>query len=164
MIRVVEQPLSGLPVHAVVRAADAHLRPVGPVSAGLDEIAGARAAEQRNVQAPLDVGAAVITGAGDLQAEFILHVIVESEDRQASPDTLRRALASAWHRAEGWQLASVAAALSGLALPDDEAAVALVESFRERAGGTGFPAELYVVIDRQEQRGALAPVLGTGGR
>lgn len=164
MIQVVEQPLAGLPVDAVVRAADETLGPVGLVSRQLDAAAGPAGEAQRRVQAPLQVGAAVITGAGDLAAEFILHVVVQDADRPATRETLRRALASAWHRAEGWQLRSVGAALSGLVVGDDDAAHALVESFRDRPDSTGFPAELHVTIDRPEQRQALAPWLGDGAR
>jgi O-acetyl-ADP-ribose deacetylase (regulator of RNase III) len=164
MIRIVERPLSCLPVDAVVRAADDGLGPVGMVSRDLDDAAGERGAAHRRLQAPLEVGAAVITGGGNLAAEFVLHLVVQGADRPASQDSVRRALTSAWHRAEGWQLATVGAALSGLALPDEEAALALVETFRDRPGATGFPAELHVVIDRPEQRGALAPYLGNGAR
>ncbi len=164
MIRIVERPLSGLAVDAVVRAADDGLGPVGAVSRDLDEAAGERGAAHRQLQAPLEIGAAVVTGGGNLAAEFVLHLVVQGPDRPASRDSVRRALTSAWHRAEGWHLATVGAALSGLALPDEDAALALVETFRDRPGATGFPAELQVVIDRPEQRGALAPYLENGAR
>lgn len=164
MIQAVEHALADLAVDAVVRAADETLGAVGPVSRQLDAAAGAAGEAQRRVQAPLEVGAAVITGAGDLAAEFILHVVVQGADRPATRETLRRALASAWHRAEGWQLRSVGAALSGLVLGEEEVALALVETFRDRPDSTGFPAELHVSIDRPEQRALLAPWLGNGAR
>jgi len=164
VIQVIEGVLADLAVHAVVRAADDTLQPLGPVSAALDAAAGTRGADQRRSTAPLEVGAAVITGAGDLSAEFILHLVLQGEGRPASADTVHRALDSAWHRAEGWQLPSVAAALSGLLLPDEEAARLLVETFHDRPGTTGFPSDLYVLIDRPEQRGAVTAWLGNGAR
>ncbi len=164
MILVVQQPLATLAVDAVVRAADDALRPVGAVSHDLDLAAGQRGAAQRAVQAPLEVGAAVITGGGDLTAEFVLHVVVQGAERPATRETVRRALASAWHRAEGWQLTRVAAALSGFPLSDEEIALALAETFLDRAGNSGYPAELHVAIDHPEQRAALAPFLGNGAR
>ncbi len=164
MIQVVERALADLAVDAVVRAADETLGPVGSVSVALDAAAGRAGEAQRQVQAPLEVGAAVITGAGDLAAEFILHLVVRGAERPATQQTLRRALASAWHRAEGWQLRSVGAALSGLGLAEEDAALALVETFRDRPDSTGFPAELHVSIDRPEHRGLLAPWLGNGAR
>lgn len=164
MIRVVERALESLAVDAVVRAADDLLRPVGPVSEAIDLGGGARLAEQRRVQAQLEVGSAVITGGGDLMAEFVLHVVIQGDARTLSRETVRRALTSAWHRAEGWQLTTVGAALSGLGLPPAEAALALVETFRGRPRATGFPAELHLVIDDPEQRGVVEPFLLNGGR
>ena len=164
MIRVVEHALVTLAVDAVVRAADDLLRPVGPVSEAIDVEGGAGFAAQRRVQTSLEVGSAVITGAGDLLAEFVLHVVIQGEARTASRDTVRRALISAWHRAEGWQLTTVGAALSGLGLPPAEAALALVETFRDRPHATGFPAELHIVIDGPDQRGVVEPFLRNGGR
>lgn len=162
MIRVVERGLADLAVDAVVRAADVRLQPVGATSLALDERGGERLHQLRQVQTPLDVGAAVITGAGDLTAEFVLHIVIQADDRAATRDTVRRALTSAWHRAEGWQLGTVAAALTGLggtALTADEAAVALVETFRDRPSATGFPAELHVVVEDPDQRRAMEPFL-----
>lgn len=162
MIRLVEHALPVLAVDAVVRAADDHLRPVGPVSQALDREAGAGSADLRRVQAPLEVGAAVITAGGDLAAEFVLHVVVQSASGSPSRESVRRALTSAWHRAEGWQLTTVAAALSGLGLAPEVAAIVLVETFRDRPGSTGFPAELQIVIDHPTQRGAVEPYLSNG--
>ncbi|HXI19579.1 MAG TPA: macro domain-containing protein [Gemmatimonadales bacterium] len=163
MIRLVELPLADLAVDAVVRAADERLEAVGDSSSALDECAGERFLEQRRVQAPLDIGAAVITGAGGLAAEFVLHIVVQGEDRPVTRDTVRKALISAWHRAEGWQLTTVAAPLAGLAgtaLSIEEAALALVETFRDRPSSTGFPAELQVVVRNDDERSAVTAFLG----
>ncbi len=167
MIRLVERALADLPVDAVVRSADEHLRPIGMTSEALDRAAGDRFADQRRTQAALEVGSAVITGGGELAAEFVLHIVIQGQDRAASRDTIRKALTSAWHRAEGWQLTTVAAALTGLggtALSIEEAAITLIETFRDRADATGFPAELQIVIDSAGQRGAIEPFLPGGPR
>lgn len=162
MIRVIESGLAELRVDAVVRAADEHLEPVGPAAEALDRQGGEALRLLRRVQAPLDVGSAVITGAGELAAEFVLHIVIQSEARAASRDTVRRALTSAWHRAEGWQLTLVGAPLTGLggpALTPEEVALALVETFRERPRSTGFPAELHIVVESAAERGAVEPFL-----
>jgi hypothetical protein len=85
--------------------------------------------------------------------------VIQGDERALSRDTVRRALASAWHRAEGWQLTSVGASLSGLGLTPAEAALVLVETFRDRPQATGFPAELHLVIDDPEQRALVEPFL-----
>lgn len=162
MIRLIEHGLAQLRVDAVVRAADEHLEPVGPASEALDREGGETLRQLRRVQAPLDVGSAVITGAGELAAEFVLHIVIQGEGRAASRETVRRALTSAWHRAEGWQLTLVGAPLAGLggaALTPEEAALALVETFRDRPRATGFPAELHIVVATAAERGAVQPYL-----
>jgi O-acetyl-ADP-ribose deacetylase (regulator of RNase III) len=163
VIRLVEHPLADLAVDALVRAADERLNAVGDSSESLDQLAGERFREQRQVNAPLDIGAAVITGAGGLAAEFVLHIVVRSEGRPVTRDTVRKALTSAWHRAEGWQLTTVAAPLAGLAgttLSIEEAALALVETFRDRPSATGFPAELQVVVRNDDERAVVTAFLG----
>lgn len=159
MIRLVEHRLETMAADAVVRAADAYLSPVGTASSALDLAAGEPFVEQRRVHTPLEVGSAVITGGGNLTAEFVLHLVLQDEQRSASRDILRRALLHAWHRAEGWQLSTVAAAASGLGLPVEEAAALLVETFRDRPGDTGYPAELLIVVDDADQRGTLGALL-----
>jgi O-acetyl-ADP-ribose deacetylase (regulator of RNase III) len=159
VIRLVEHRLETLATDAVVRAADAYLSPVGAASNALDIAAGESFVDQRRVNAPLEIGSAVVTGGGNLTAEYVLHVVLQDEERSTSRDILRRALLHAWHRAEGWQLSTVAAAASGLGLPHEEAAALLVETFRDRAGNTGYPAELLIVVDDAEQRGALGALL-----
>jgi len=162
VIRLTDTGLAQLKVSAVVRAADEHLEPVGPASEALDREGGESLRLLRRVLSPLDVGSAVITGGGDLAAEFVLHIVIQGEQRAASRDTVRRALTSAWHRAEGWQLTHVAAPLSGLGgatLTPEEAAIALVETFRDRPRATGYPAELHIVVVSPAERGAVEPFL-----
>jgi O-acetyl-ADP-ribose deacetylase (regulator of RNase III) len=162
VIRLTETGLAQLKVNAVVRAADENLEPVGSASEALDRDAGESLRQLRQVNAPLDVGSAVITGAGELSAEFVLHIVIQGQERAASRDTVRRALTSAWHRAEVWELNLVAAPLAGLGgstLSPEEAAVALVETFRDRPRSTGFPAELHIVVASPSERGAVEPYL-----
>jgi O-acetyl-ADP-ribose deacetylase (regulator of RNase III) len=164
VIRIVADDLANLAVAAVVRAADEYLAPVGPQSLALDARGGDRLVRALTAQAPLEIGSAVITQAGDLAAEFVLHVIVQGETRRASRDTVRKALTSAWHRAEAWQLGAVAASLGGLALPLEESALLLVETFQDRAGELGFPADLYVAVTSPGERSAIEPFLRNGKR
>jgi len=147
VIRAVVGELAREPADAVVRPADAGLGPVGPAAAGLDEAGGARFAEQRRTTTPLEAGAAVVTGGGDLAAGFALHVIVVDERGAAGGDRIRRALVSAWQRAGDWQLRRIATPLVGAQggpLTIAEAATLLVETFRDH-GDAGL--ELVIVVE-----------------
>lgn len=160
MIRIIEGELTTLPVQAVLRPADEHLDPLGGAARRLDAAGGPALSDLRRTREPLEVGSAVITGGGDLAAEFVLHLVIKDEERDVSRETVRRALASAWHRAEAWELKTVAVAVDGLggnALSIDDGARLLVESFRSRTGSASIPAELQIVVRSTDERAAIAP-------
>lgn len=163
MIRVVVADLAAVSVDAVVRPANELLDPITPATGKLDERAGERFSSLRRVQAPLDVGAAVVTGAGDLAAEFVLHVVIQSGERAVERDTVRRALVSAWQRAGDWQLGRVATPLVGAsagALTIEEAAALLAETFRDRPAAPLYPAELQIVVERADEVPVVEAVVG----
>ena len=163
MIRVVVDDLAFLPVDAVIRPANDSLDPITPACSRLDEQAGREFARQRRVQSPLDVGAAVVTGAGDLAAKFVLHVVIQSAEANVGRDTVRRALVSAWQRAADWHLMTVATPLVGAgagALTVEDAALVLAETVLNRSGGTPYPVEVSIVVEREEDRQAVEAVLG----
>jgi O-acetyl-ADP-ribose deacetylase len=160
VIRIVDGDIAAVSVSAVLRPADEHLEPLGAASLRLDSAGGPTLAELRRTGAPLEVGAAVITGGGNLPAEFVLHLVIHGEERSASRETVRRALASAWHRAEAWELKTVAASVEGLggpALSIDDGARLLVESFRSRPTGASLPGELQIVVRDHNERSAVSP-------
>jgi len=152
MIRVVVDDLAFLQVDAVLRPSDASLEPVTASGVRLDRQAGAGFAAQRRVGAPLEAGAAVVTGAGELAAPLVVHVVIQDPDSSAGRETVRRALVSAWQRATEWQLESLAAppigAGAGL-LAVEDAALLMAETFpRDR----DFPRELAIVVEREDDR------------
>ncbi|HET7469118.1 MAG TPA: macro domain-containing protein, partial [Gemmatimonadales bacterium] len=120
---------------------------------------GERFAAQRRTTTPLEAGAAVVTGAGDLPAGLALHVVVADERGAAGADRIRRALVSAWQRASDWQLRRLAAPLVGAdggPLTGPEAARLLVETFRDQADNR---LELVLVVDSSD-REAVEAIVG----
>jgi O-acetyl-ADP-ribose deacetylase (regulator of RNase III) len=160
VIRVVVDDLAFLEVDAVLRAADERLEPITAVGVRLDAQAGPRFREQRQAQFPFDVGAAVVTGAGSLPAEFVIHLVLQSAGRPVSRESVRQALVSAWQRAGDWGLKRLAAPLVGAGaaqLPVEEAAALLRDTWRERKPGAGETLDL--VIEREEDRGLVESVV-----
>jgi O-acetyl-ADP-ribose deacetylase (regulator of RNase III) len=158
VIRVVVGELAREPADAVVRPADAGLAPIGPAAARLDEIGGERFAAQRRTATPLEAGAAVVTGGGDLPAGFALHVVIADERGPAGADRIRRALVSAWQRASDWQLRRLATPLVGAhggPLASVEAATLLVETFQDQADNR---LELVIVVDPSDRQAVEAIV------
>lgn len=161
MIEVIVDDLAFVRADAVIRPADEHLEPVQSAASRLDEQAGPRFAALRKVQNPLIVGAAVVTGGGDLTAPLVLHAVIQSRDENVSADTVRRALTSAWHRAAQWQLMSIATPLVGAGagqLPVEEAARLLLSTWNDPLRRAEFPAALTIVVERERDRDELLPL------
>jgi O-acetyl-ADP-ribose deacetylase len=150
VILVVVDDLAFVTADAVVRAADETLNPVSPEMSRLDRQAGERFAALRRVSTPLDPGAAVVTGGGDLPAPFVLHVVVRD-----------RALVSAWQRAGDWGLSRIAAPLVGVGagqLSLEDSAELLAETFPDLGQG-GCPSELRIVVERDEDRALVEAIV-----
>ncbi len=160
-IRVVVDDLAFIEADAVLRPADAALAPVTPAMSRLDRLAGERFAAQRRVTTALEAGAAVVTGGGDLTAPFVLHVVIRDAVSSPGREVIRRALLSAWQRARDWGLAVVASPLVGTGagqLSVEEAATLLAETF-PRAGEAEHPAELRIVVEREDERETVEAIV-----
>lgn len=149
MIRVLLDDLAFVPADAVLRPSDDRLQPVTPAGVRLDEMAGPVFAELRRIRDPLQRGAVVVTGGGDLVAPFVVHCVVQDAESDADRDILRRVLAAAAHQADAWGLSTVATPPigSGIGLLDLEEAVTLLCETWQAARG---PADrsLVIVVDR----------------
>jgi O-acetyl-ADP-ribose deacetylase (regulator of RNase III) len=166
MIEVIVDDLAFVRADAVIRPADERLEPVQGAAARLDAQAGARFAELRRVQNPLVVGAAVVTGGGDLTAPLVVHTVIQSREENVTADTVRRALTSAWQRAAQFQLMSIATPLVGVGagqLDLEDAARILRETWDDPMRRPEFPAALTIVVERERDRDEILPLLGTFG-
>jgi O-acetyl-ADP-ribose deacetylase (regulator of RNase III) len=162
VIRVVVDDLAFLPVDAVLRPANERLDPVTPAMSRLDAQAGQRFTEQRRVQLPLDIGAAVVTGAGDLAAKFVVHAVIQNSQTNPSRDAIRRALVSAWQRASDWELAAIATPLIGTGagqLTIEDAADLLSETLSQHRVHARFPSEVHIVLEHEGERDAVQAVV-----
>jgi O-acetyl-ADP-ribose deacetylase (regulator of RNase III) len=162
VIRVVVDDLAFLPVDAVLRPANERLDPVTPAMSRLDTQAGQRFAEQRRVQIPLDIVAAVVTGAGDLAAKFVVHAVIQSSQANASRDAIRRALVSAWQRARDGALAAIATPLIGAGagqISVEDAAALLSETLSQHRAHARYPSEVQIVLEHEGERDAVQAVV-----
>ena len=161
MITVVVDDIASVRADAVLRPAGESLEPIAASARRLDEQGGPRFAELYRVTSPLEAGAAVVTGGGDLVAPFVIHVVIQDAAFPIAPTTVRRALVSAWQRAGVWELGRIGAPLVGAdggRLSLEQAAALLVETF-PRPGAGGHPAELCIVVERPEERDAVEAIV-----
>jgi O-acetyl-ADP-ribose deacetylase (regulator of RNase III) len=158
VIEVVVEDLAFMAVDAVLRPAGDTLEPVASVSSRLDQLAGPAFAEERRIQSVMEVGSAVVTGAGELTAQFVIHAVIRGEASNATRDTVRRALTSAWQRAAAWGMDRIAgppigAGAGQLGLAD--AAELMAETFSAHCRSGRPPTSLQIVVDREDERAII---------
>lgn len=155
MIRVVVDDLASVESDALVRPATTSLEPAAPALDRLDQLAGAACRPQLSPGARLGVGAAVVTGGGDLPTELIIHAVIMADDEPVSGAGLRRAVTSIIQRAADWELAHIATPVLGAGpgqLPLDDAARILVDALARDLSHTTWPREVSIVVGSQEER------------
>jgi O-acetyl-ADP-ribose deacetylase (regulator of RNase III) len=163
VIRVVVDDLAFVAVDAILRPANERLDPVTPAISRLDSQAGDGFTAQRRIQFPLDVGAAVVTGAGNLPAKFVVHTVIQSSLVNPGLDTVRRALISAWQRATDWELREIATPLMGTGagqLSIEESARILLDTLQEHRARAAFPVDVQIVLEHEGERDAVEAIVG----
>jgi len=158
---VVVGDLARIEVDAIIRPSTDDLAPVGPGVHRLDEAAGPEFTKQRTTREPLDIGAAIVTGAGNLAAQFVIHAVIQTAAHRVSRATIERALVSAWQRATDWGLRTVAAAPPGVdaGLEPADANEVLIRSFRARCATVPDPPSLTIVVVEDAERAQVEAAL-----
>jgi O-acetyl-ADP-ribose deacetylase (regulator of RNase III) len=132
-LEVVEGDITALEVDAIANAANNHLW-MGAGVAGAIKRAGGEEIEREAVQlGPIEVGAAVATGAGRLPARWVIHGAVMGQDLQTNADLVRRTTESCLQVADELGAESLALPAFGTGVggfPLDECARIMVEAVR----------------------------------
>ncbi len=155
MIEVVVDDLASIEADAVVRPATDTLEPTSAALRQLERIGGSRFQGQLATRAPLVVGAATVTGAGDLPAEFVIHAIIRSESEPVSRSGVQRALLSVLHQAVAWQFQALALPPVGIGpgnLPLEDAAEILCDVLHSHLRTQAFPSKVTIVVETDEDK------------
>ena len=155
MIRVVVDDLAFVAADAIVRPSTALLEPTTPGLRRLEQVGGAAFWEQAHTDRELAVGSAVVTGGGSLEVELVIHAIIRSATEPVTRGSVRRALTAVLQRAADWQLAHLAMPLLGTGagnLPLEEAADVMGAVLTAVPGPGGFPREVTIVVENDEER------------
>jgi len=135
---------------AILRPVNAMLGATTPVMRRLEHAAGAAFADKVRLSEPLPVGAAVVTSAGDLQVELLIHGVVSSDEEPVSRASVRRALVSALNRAAAFQIRELAVAPFGLGagnLDIEDSADVMVEVLTEHMRHSPYPGTVLIVAE-----------------
>lgn len=157
--------LDAVPAEGVLRPVNSRLMAVSAAGRAVEVKAGAGIRERLESMGDLPVGGAVVTPAGGLEADFLIHVVVQSADEPVSEAGIRNALLNGLRRATEWGMESLALPLLGTGagnLDPDVAAEIMVLLLRKHRATHELPGEitLAVVSDYEEElvRGALERV------
>jgi O-acetyl-ADP-ribose deacetylase (regulator of RNase III) len=135
---------------AIARPVNAMLGATTPVMRKLEVAAGSRFTEKARLSEPLPVGAAVVTNAGDLPVELLIHGVVSSDDEPVTRATVRLALMSALQRAVAFQIRDLAIAPFGLGagnLDIEDSADVMIEVIADHMKHSPYPASVVIVAE-----------------
>lgn len=163
MIHVVVGDLASVVTDAVVRPADVTLAAITPALRRFDAAAGPSFAKAIQTQTPLAPGAAVVTAAGELAAEFVIHAVAGHSETEMTPQILNRSIEAVLWQCAQWQIGSLA--LPGFAggigpLGAADVMNAIIDALRGPMRNPEFPATVMIVVDTPQERERYMARLG----
>lgn len=156
MIRVARADMAKLPVQGLVRPVRSDLSPVDTTARDLARAAGPDLEERLARVGRLPVGGAVLTPAGSLAADYLIHIVVMSEDEPQSSFSIQRALRNGLRRASDWGLESIAMPALGLgagSIDSETPAKVLVDLLLNHLDEGAPPLELTIAVSSDFEAG-----------
>jgi len=150
VIEVRTDDLAFIAADAIARPVDAELHATTPLMRRLEVAGGETLARHLRVNEPLAVGSAVVTPAGELGVELLIHGVVSSDTEPVSRTSVRQAVSSALQRAADWGIEHLALTPFGLGagnLDIEESAEIIADAVRRHRQTTQRPATITVVVE-----------------
>ena len=136
-IEVLDTDITALEVDAIANAANTQLAHGGGVAAAISRAGGPDVQRESSERAPIGLGEAVETTAGDMPARWVIHAATMDLGGPTSAEIIERATRSTLARAEDLGARSLALVAFGTGVggfPLDEAARIMVSAAREHTG------------------------------
>jgi O-acetyl-ADP-ribose deacetylase (regulator of RNase III) len=153
-LEVLDTDITTLAVDAIANAANTRLLHGGGVAGAISRAGGPAVDEESRAKAPIGLGEAVETTAGDMPARWVIHAATMELGGPTSADVIRRATAATLRRADELGARSLALVAFGTGVggfPVEEAArIEAEEVKRHLAAGSGLERIVFAV------RGAAA--------
>ena len=138
VLEVIQGDVTKLEVDAIANAANTMLRHGGGVAGAISRAGGPEVQRESDAKAPIELGEAVETTAGDMPARWVIHAATMELGGPTSAEIIEQAtrstLAPAGERGAG-SVALVAFGTGVGGFPLDEAARIMVGAAREHSGG-----------------------------
>src|SRR5438552_14987579 len=138
-IKVLDTDSTKLEVDAIANAANTQLLHGGGVAGAISRAGGPAVQEDSRRKAPIGLGEAVETTAGDMPARWVIHAATMELGGPTSAEIIERATRSTLERAEELECRSLALVAFGTGVggfPLEEAARIMVGAVREHEGSS----------------------------
>jgi O-acetyl-ADP-ribose deacetylase (regulator of RNase III) len=161
-IEVADTDITRLAVDAIANAANTDLAHGGGVAAAISRAGGPSVQRESDEKAPIGLGEAVETGAGQMPCRWVIHAATMRLDGITSAQIIRDATAATLTKAEELGVRSLALVAFGTGVgrfPVDEAArIESEEVMRHLAAGSGLQRIVFAVHGEEARRAFQAAV------
>jgi O-acetyl-ADP-ribose deacetylase len=148
-IEVQQADVTKLEVDAIANAANTQLRHGGGVAGAISRAGGPEVQAESDERAPIGLGEAIETTAGELPCRWIIHAATMELGGPTSAEIIRRATASTLAKADELGASSLALVAFGTGVGgfplSDAARIEVEEVRRHLEGGTGLERVIFAV-------------------
>jgi O-acetyl-ADP-ribose deacetylase len=149
VVEVLDTDITALEVDAIANAANTELLHGGGVAGAIRRAGGPRVDEESRTAAPIGLGEAVETTAGDMPARWVIHAATMELGGPTSADIIRRATASTLAKADELGASSLALVAFGTGVGgfsvEEAARIEAEEVERHLAAGSGLERVVFAV-------------------
>ena len=164
-LEVAQADITELEVDAIANAANTQLAHGGGVAGAISRAGGPEVQRESDRRAPIGLGAAVETTAGEMPSRWVIHAATMELGGPTSAQIIRDATASTLRVADELGARSLALVAFGTGVggfPIDEAArIEVTEAQRHLAEGSGLERIVFAVSD-QKARLAFEEAIDSG--
>jgi O-acetyl-ADP-ribose deacetylase len=150
--------LAGSGAEALILSMGSDLEPLTAMERDLGRAAGPGILDRMRSLGELSVGGAVVTPAGDLPVEFLIHVVLRAAEEPVSEAGLRRALLNGLRQAAEWGIQTLALPPLGTGagnLDAEEVSRITLEVIRLHRMESLLPAEYIVLAGGEYEKQAF---------
>lgn len=150
-IEVYRGDITQLELDALVNAANNQLWMGGGVAGALKRVGGKEIQDEALKKGPIPIGEAIVTGAGKLKANYVIHAAVMGQDLKTDDEKIRQATKNSLLRADEIGVKSIAFPALGTGVggfPLDECAKIMISEVRQYlTGKTGLKRVVFALYD-----------------
>ncbi|MBE9482168.1 MAG: macro domain-containing protein [Chloroflexi bacterium] len=150
-IEVYRGDITQLELDALVNAANNQLWMGGGVAGALKRVGGKEIQDEALKKGPIPIGEAVVTGAGKLKANYVIHAAVMGQDLKTDDEKIRQATKNSLLRADEIGVKSIAFPALGTGVggfPLDECAKIMISEVRQYlTRKTGLKRVVFALYD-----------------